>query len=377
MVAAHPEAKSGVNQDVTRRVLAAAAEHWATWPDDPLVGFVHLPAVEAAALWMRDGDSDAGTVIALEIDVDAIGESERSRIFRARVKAEETLTALGPDLKDVITGMLHLTPGAPLGATEREWALDLLTRAFTVGRDASDPDVAAAYHLEEAGAYTATRLRTVQDGARGGGRDFTGGQSPTRVDLAQFGTPAGLVDAPWERGPDAPAPYLVRITPDSQDPELLRLSFDGDSYLVSTDEFLELMAHDLRLMRKELKTPVVLACAGPSADAEDLAERTAQWLGRPVWWTDFSVDLSGTGDSGKPVLTLHAWPALGGPPGADAWHLATPAHPTSPEDAPRILPAPVRRFAEAGTEADIGADAAMPGRTLASDATGPPARRPS
>ncbi|WP_042837048.1 lonely Cys domain-containing protein, partial [Streptomyces sp. NRRL S-15] len=44
VVEAHPDAASGVNQDVTQRVLAAAAEQWTMWPGDPLVGFVDLPA---------------------------------------------------------------------------------------------------------------------------------------------------------------------------------------------------------------------------------------------------------------------------------------------------------------------------------------------
>ncbi|MYS26331.1 lonely Cys domain-containing protein, partial [Streptomyces sp. SID7804] len=366
VVTAHPEAASGVDQDATRRVLAAAAEQWAMWPGDQLAGFVDLPAVEAAARWMRDGDPDDEAATALDIEADEVGEAERSRIFWARVKAEETLTAPGLDLEDFIGQVLHLTPGARPGLAERDEALDLLTRAFAVGRDASDPDTAAAYELEETGAYTATGLRTVQDGARGGGRDFTGGQRPASVDLAQFRTPAGLVDAPWKQGPDAPVPYLVRVTPDRQDPEQLHLSYDGASYLVSADEFLELMAHDLPLMRRELTTPVVLAFAGPSADAGDLAERTAQWLGRTVWWTDFPSDLSGTGDSGEPVLTLHAWSAFGGVPGTDAWHRARPAQSASPEDAPRTLPAPVPR--STGRATAPPAAPTGPGRTLPTDA---------
>ncbi|WP_241191730.1 lonely Cys domain-containing protein, partial [Streptomyces sp. ADI97-07] len=348
VVEAHPGAASGVNHESTRRVLKAAAEQWTMWPGDVLVGFVDLPAVEAAAQWMRDGDPVAEAADALDIDPDAVGETERSRIFWARVKAEETLLALGADQGAFIAQVLHLPPGSRTGHAERGDATDLLTRAFAAGRQASDPDVAAAYDLEESGVFTTTGLRTVQGGARGG-RDFTGGQPPSSVDLAQFRTPAALVDAPWEQGPGVPAPYLVRVAPDAHDPDLLQLSYDGETAGVPTGELLDLLANDLPLMRRDLTTPVVLAFSGPPADAGDVAHRIAQGLGRTVWWTDFPADLSGAGDSGQPVLTLRDSAVVGSMQGTDVWHDARPVQHTAPGDAPRTLPAPVPRSTGRGT----------------------------
>ncbi|WP_371934390.1 lonely Cys domain-containing protein [Streptomyces glycanivorans] len=340
---------AAVDQEATRRALTAAAEQWSMWPGDVLVSFVDLPAVEAAAQWMRDGDPADEAATALDIDADEVGVTERSRIFWARVKAEEALPDADPGQHEFIAQVLHLPPGARTGRAERDETLDLITRAFAVGRDASDPDAAAAYALEESGAYTTTRLRTVQDGAHGGGRDFTGVPMPSDVDLARFRTPAGVVDAPWKQGTDTPVPYLVRVAPDPHDPDLLRLSYDGETSSVPTAEFAEMLANDLPLMRRELTTPVVLAFSGPPADAGDVAHRLAQRLGRSVWWTDFPADLSAAGGSGQPVLDLRDSAVAGSVPTADVWHETRPVRYTAAGDAPRTLPAPVPRSTGRGT----------------------------
>ncbi|MGW2539053.1 lonely Cys domain-containing protein, partial [Streptomyces sp. NPDC001499] len=390
---AHAGDSAAVDQAATRRALTAAAEQWSMWPGDVLVGFVDLPAVEAAAQWMRDGDPVDEAATALDIDPDEVGTTERSRIFWARVKAEETLLDTDPDQHEFIAQVLHLPPGARTGRAERDEALDLVTRAFAVGRDASDPDVAAAYALEESGAYTTTRLRTVQDGVHGGGRDFTGVPMPSDVDLARFRTPAGVLDAPWKQGTDTPVPYLVRVAPDPHDPDLLRLSYDGEMSSVPTAEFAEVLANDLLLMRRELTTPVVLAFSGPPADAGDVAHRLAQRLGRSVWWTDFPADLSAAGGSGQPVLDLRDSTVAGSVPTADVWHETRPVRYTSAGDAPRTLPAPVPRSTGRGTRSpapsespstgslpsagavDAASDPLLSEATLLTDAQGAPRGR--
>ncbi|NEB60516.1 lonely Cys domain-containing protein, partial [Streptomyces diastaticus] len=343
VVAAHPSAASGVDRAAVRRVLAAAAEHWGAWPGDELVGFVEVTAIEAAARWMRDGDPRDEAVTALDLSgPHAVGEAERSRMFWARVKAEEALSAPGTDLGVRVSKVLHLRPG-PRPTGHRDTLLDLLTRAFAAGRDAADPDVAAAYHLDESGVYATTDVVTTNGGESGDGRDYTAGQTPTTVDLARFGTPSGLADAPWADH-KGPAPYLVRITPDGRAPDLLELSFDGETHRVTAGEFLELLAHDASLAGKELSVPVVLAFSAHDGDPGDLAGRTAQRLGRTVWWTEFPVDVSATGTSGEPVLTLRTTPD-GDVPDAGAWERARPAQATSPGDAPRPVQAPLARAA--------------------------------
>ncbi|NEB21425.1 lonely Cys domain-containing protein, partial [Streptomyces coelicoflavus] len=343
VVAAHPEAASGVDRAAVRRVLAAAAEHWAAWPGDELVGFVEVPAIEAAARWMRDGDPEDEAVTALDLTgPHEMGEAERSRMFWARVKAEEALGVPGTDLDARVSKVLHLPPGTrPAG--HRDTLLDLLTRAFAAGRDAADPDVAAAYHLDESGAYATTDVATGNGGESGDGRDYTAEQTPTTVDLARFDTPSGVADAPWADR-EGPAPYLVRVSPDRRTPDLLELSFEGETHRVAAGEFLELLAHDASLTGKELSVPVVLAFSSADGDPGDLAGRAAQRLGRTVWWTEFPVDLPATGPSGEPVLSLRATPD-GDVPDAGAWEQARPAQATSPGDAPRPVQAPLARAA--------------------------------
>ncbi|MEU1175948.1 lonely Cys domain-containing protein [Streptomyces microflavus] len=341
VVAAHPDAAAGVDGRTTRRVLAAAAEQWARYPGDGLASFVDLPAVEAAAQWLAEEDVEDEAAAVLRVRTDEVGEAAMSRMFWARVKAEETLPGTGPDAQEFAARVLHLEPDPSAAHARRTEALDVLTRAFAVGREASDPDIAAAYALKEAGAYDDTALDTVQGASDGTGRDYTGGASQ-HVDLARFRTPAGLVDAPWAQGKDRPVPYPVRVVADADDPDLVEVSWGGDTYGTTADEFAELLAADPVLARTELTVPVLLALPDRAADAADLADRIARRLGRTVWWTDFPVDLSGTDDAGDPVLTLH--PAADGTaPGAAPWQRTRPAHPASAEDAPRPVPAPLPR----------------------------------
>ncbi|MFD8255597.1 lonely Cys domain-containing protein, partial [Streptomyces werraensis] len=367
VVAAHPETASGVDRAAVRRVLAAAADHWAAWPGDALVGFVEVPAIEAAAQWMRVGDLEDEAVTALNLSgPHKVGEAERSRMFWARVKAEETLDAPGTDLGARVPKVLHLPPGTrPNGY--RDTLLDLLTRAFAAGRDATDPDVAAAYDLDESGVYATTGVSTTAGDRSGDGRDYTAGQTPTTIDLARFGTPTGVLDTPWADR-KGPAPYLVRVTPDGNAPDLLELTFDGETHRVPVGEFLELLAHDTSLSGKELDVPVVLAYSAHDGDPGDLAERIAQRLGRTVWWTDFPADLSTPGAPGEPFLTLRTAPD-GAEPDAGAWNKARPAQATTPGDAPRPIQAPLARAAapllesfpaltlDEDTDADADADA--------------------
>ncbi|NEB68961.1 lonely Cys domain-containing protein, partial [Streptomyces fulvissimus] len=358
VVAAHPDAAAGVDGRTTRRVLAAAAEHWARYPGDGLVSFVDLPAVEAAAQWLAEGDVEDEAAAVLRIRTDEVGEAAMSRMFWARVKAEETLPGTGPDAQEFAARVLHLEPDPSAAHARRTEALDVLTRAFAVGREASDPDIAAAYALKEAGAYDDTALDTVQGASDGTGRDYTGGASQD-VDLARFRTPAGLVDAPWAQGKDRPVPYPVRVVADADDPDLLEVSWGGDTYGTTADEFAELLAADLVLARTELTVPVLLALPDRAADAAGLADRIARRLGRTVWWTDFPVDLSGTDDAGDPVLTLH--PADDGTaPGAAPWHRTRPAHPASAEDAPRPVPAPLPRSGPSDDDDRTGASVPTP-----------------
>ncbi|WP_424894331.1 lonely Cys domain-containing protein [Streptomyces sp. SAI-124] len=342
VIAAHPEAASGVTQDAARRVLAAAAAQWAANPDEPtLADLVNLPAVDDAVRYMPDPVAEAS--VALQIPRSRVGVAERSRIFWARVRAEETLAAPGLDADDFIARVQHLPPG-PQHFEDREDVVRLLTRGFAGGRDMADVNVAAAYNLELAGAFAGASLAVAVDGKRGGGQDFTGEGLPAEVDLAQFRTLAGLVDAPWTQGSGKPAPYLLRVAQDHNDPNFLQVFFGGRAYRAHTDELPELMARDLELMRRELAVPVVLVYTTPPADAESMARGLTRSLGRSVWWSPFPADLSGKGDAGLPVLTFQASAAAHNSLPGLGWSEVRPTLPVADVDGVP-LPTPLPRSA--------------------------------
>ncbi len=357
VIAAHPEAAAGADGAATRRVLAEAAEHWRRYPGDGLIAFVELPAVEEAAQWLAQGTAEDEAAAALRMRTDEVGEAELSRIFWARVKALETLPETGPESEEFSDRVLHRESGTGFAHARRAEALDILTRAFAAGRDAAVTDVAAAYALQEAGAYDDTALDTVRGTEDGTGRDYTGGQ-PADVDLTRFRTPAGLADAPWAKGPTGkaePVPYLVRAGADPDDPDLIQVAWGGDTYATTPGEFAELLAADPVLSREELTEPVLLAFPDPVPDPAALAEHVARRLGRTVWWTGFPVDLSGTDDSGDPVLTLH--PAADGTaPGATPWQRTRPAARPRPRrpGARSRPPGPARHGAATGPHRPAG-----------------------
>ncbi|WP_230543806.1 lonely Cys domain-containing protein, partial [Streptomyces griseus] len=165
------------------------------------------------------------------------------------------------------------------------------------------------------------------------------------ADLGRFRTPAGLHDAPWasdDRGRKLPVPILVQATPDADDPDLVEVTREGRTHRMPLGEFAELLAHEPASTRPGPIVPVVLAFPDPVADAGPTADRVARRLGRGVWWTGFPADLSGTDDSGTPVLTLRA-SADGSLPGAWSWQQAQPAHPDRTQEASRPRPEPLPR----------------------------------
>ncbi|MGW3569727.1 lonely Cys domain-containing protein, partial [Streptomyces sp. NPDC000941] len=392
VIVAHAGPGVMVDQDVVRRVLAAAAK--AGKAGVPFRDFVDLPVVRLAAGWLNGGGAQSEAVDALKLSGpdQQLGEVERSRMFWAWVKTVDLLSAPGMDMDKVdklAVRVLHLDPNHDVEPHHRERLRVRLTQAFVVGRDASDPDVAAAYALEEEyGAFTGTGLDTVQDGARGSGLDFTGQPRSGVVNLAQILAPGGLKDAPWRhQGPNQqatePAPYLVRIELDELDPDSILLII-GDSVLqMPVREFLELMANDLTLTDKEEDTLIVLSHAWPAPGIGEVARRLAQRLGREVGWTDTPTDLSGKDDQNRSVLTVLA--------ASDAvWRKAEVEVPQPPvPNAPRPIPRPYPRSGPPGPAAPTAAppttatttgptalgSAAPSGLAAASSAT-PPGEKP-
>ncbi|WP_146057691.1 lonely Cys domain-containing protein, partial [Streptomyces sp. SM10] len=306
MAAAHPEAGSGaVDRQVTRRVLAAAAQALQPGSALPVSRFVDLPLLHTAARWLQDTTAvDEAAVAALDLSGPGeVGAAERTRMFWARVRAEETLST-APDL--LVSRVLHLDPAVEVDEALRGDALALLTRGFAVGRTMADPDVAAAYDLEERGAFDERMASSDTARVTSGGRDWKDGAA-VLPELARFRAPGGIVDAPWAgqdaSGKDKPEPYLVRASVDFQDDGHLDVSIDGASYRIAGPEFAELLAADADLREKALTTPVLLMFDGLGGPAQGLADLVARRLGRSVWWSPFPVELSVT-EAGTSVPVL-------------------------------------------------------------------------
>ncbi|NUS86463.1 MAG: lonely Cys domain-containing protein, partial [Streptomyces sp.] len=348
VIAAHAGPGVEVDQDVARDALVAAAAWWEARPRGPRGervdmpwDFVDLPVVRLGAQWVQGDEarSEAATVLNLP-EPRPLGEAERLRMLWAWTKTMDLLNTPGTDVDELAVRVLHLDPDFDVDESERAELRETLTRAFAVGRDASDPDVAAAYDLEVFGAFDETRIATVQDGVQGSGRDFTGESWPG-VNLARIHTPGGLVDAPWRnrnRNRQAPAlrPLLLRADPDPLDPDTVRLTIHNQLFQPPVGEFLELAAVDPALTERKHGTEVVFSHADWAPDVGAVAQRLAQRLGRPVWWTEDPTDLSDTDDQGVPVLTAFA-SAGSGP----VWHLAVPKLPPAPIPlAPHPVPRP-------------------------------------
>ncbi|MCX4597453.1 lonely Cys domain-containing protein [Streptomyces sp. NBC_01549] len=340
VIAAHPQAPAGSDAQVSRWVLAAATDAWQSGSARSVSQFVDLPVLRSAARWLQD--TAAVQVAATVLRPSASGGLDttgRARMFWARVKALETLPTHGPDANAYITKVLHQEPADHVNDELRDDALTLLTRGFALGRDMDEADVAAAYDLEDLGAFDLSDRRTTMGSATGHGRAWDGA-ADVQPDLGTFRTPGGTVDAPWAgkdaAGRDQLVPYLVRASVNPQFDDHVDVVFGGKAYRVPATEFAELLAADPALGRLTLETPVLLALDGPGKPTPALATSVAQRLGRSVWWGPFPVDLSGTNAAGAPVLTLTDPRATRT---TTHWHLTRPTDPAGTNDADTPVPA--------------------------------------
>ncbi|OEV12316.1 hypothetical protein AN220_30020, partial [Streptomyces nanshensis] len=289
-----------------------------------------------------------------------------SWMFWARVEAHELLARAGSGEPALMRRLLHLDPAEPLDDARQEAARRLLTRALAEGRDASDPAVAAAFHLEESGVLgDSTRLSTrYLDGATGQGRDFTGDADRSVVDLTETADADGRKAAPWagdkdRHGNDKPAPYLVRAELDPADADFLLLTVDGATWRATHAEFLELLAADPALQAEELSTGVVLDIPELDRRAPGLADAAAQRLGRHVHSTAQDSGVSAIGRDGTAVLEL--LPAADTPDAPLTWNRSTPRWSDQTAPAPRSVPDPLPEHAPLPAEGTAAGPRPVPG----------------
>ncbi|MCZ1008344.1 lonely Cys domain-containing protein [Streptomyces lydicus] len=343
VVAARSEGGADPDQGAYRAVLAAAGTQQ---PGTSLRDFVPgLPdAVDRAVAWTSGADLADEAAAALRTGADRVGTAHHSRMFWARVKAEETLETL--DVDALLPMVLGIDPAVDPNDALRAQVTTAFTYAYAAGWDASDPDVVGAHRLERLGAqsedtllraaYTDETLTALkkerEDNEQSGqseaalstdlydspGRDFGPGPKPDRVDLSQVHTPWGLGKVRWTSPKDhvasSPSPLLVRGAVDPRDPAVVRVRLNGTDHDTPLDVFLELLAADREFMKQGPQVPLVLCLNGLGPDAKKVARRFADRLARTVWWTEYEVDLSEKGDSGLPVLTVQAPPGSTVPP---------------------------------------------------------------
>ncbi len=348
VVAERPDGGPGADREAYRRVLSEAAF---AGPGATLAHFVSAPAaVDHALAWRKSTDFDAQAAVALDIQPDEVTEADRSRLFWARVKAEETLRAPGVD----VPGLLRKVLGYPvqLPPTYSHAPLwNAYTRAFAAGRDATDPAVVAAHELELAGATADdTRQVVLLDGGWGSGRNYGPERQHRHVELSEIRTPAGREPAKWAEGPQPPSPHLVVADPDPGDPDRIVVQIAGKKRRVTLDVFIELVAADRSLMNRAEHVPVVLALPELGRLAPALAQRLADRLGRDVWWTSLPVNLTKAQAGDLSVLELTDGPAGSPAPTADAWQKTQPRIPalpaaTSSGSAPQPVPSSAGRAA--------------------------------
>lgn len=365
-VAAHPDGRKGVDQVGYRQVLAAATQ---AAPGTGLTAFVTMPAVEAALRWLDGRDPDE--VIREVLEKDRPGETQLLRVFWARVKAYDVLGRDGTDAVALARRVLHLESAETVDEARLEELRWTLTRAFAEGRDAADPDVAAAYHLQHVkllGSDTSLSTLDLVRAARKG-RDFTGESPRPVVDLAYSGSDGRPSEAPWlTEGVKSsrPDPYLVRAKLDPADPNHLLLVARGRTWRVTQREFIELLAEDPVLQnlkdvvfrRSSLRVDVVLDIPELDRLAPGMARRLAQRLGRHVWSTALRTKLRKGGRQGSSVLGVRDRAAASGTSSGVTWTESQPEDPAEPVESPGSIPDPVPEHAPLPGEAAPSAPAA-------------------
>ncbi|NSC24354.1 lonely Cys domain-containing protein, partial [Streptomyces albus subsp. chlorinus] len=324
-----------------RAVLLKAAD---TASGTRLGDFVTLPpAIEAASAWKNGAPDpsrhDATVAALLDVAHPQVDDSHRSRAFWARVKAHELLDSPGLDFDGLARKALHLEASDPVDAARRAQLWALVHTAFARGRDATDHDVLAAFHLELAGAFDPGNALTdpLRDGEYVGYDWSVTGPRIQTLDTSRIRTPGGLVRAPWagkdRRDVDRAAPFVVRGSYDARDRGAVRLRFGPGQPVrrVPFAELAELLAYHPLLTTRALNAVVVLDIPGfyRSALADVLNER----LGRTATTTRARTGIAHPGGQHHPVLSLSP-SSMDKKPTAASWRLQAPVDPVHPGEAP-------------------------------------------
>ncbi|MYQ66921.1 MULTISPECIES: lonely Cys domain-containing protein, partial [unclassified Streptomyces] len=297
------------------QVLRRAAEHLATDPAAALSVYARIPSVTdtlRTVLARPDLDTVVSQVLLLPAGA-PVGPAERSRLLWAEIRMREmqnTLLNRGgqQELDRAAATALHLPQPDP---AVRDGFLRLARFAAAAGRDPFRLAEVGAYYLELGGVHAPASAIRAQDGSLIG-RDHTGAPAgtldfdATRLTLLRR-APDGstvvdsTVPAPWYTGTVMGAasakPWLYRAGRLDAD----RIDVRGAA--VSHEESAELMYRDPGAANLPLGHPAVLLVPGSrprpgDAPHDSLPGRGALLTGRPMWAAH-----------GTP--TLHTDPATG------------------------------------------------------------------
>ncbi|MEU9380396.1 lonely Cys domain-containing protein [Streptomyces sp. NPDC048279] len=333
-----------------------------------LTRFASLPLMHAAARSLvedqRSMDERAVGVLRLEAD-HPVGDSERQGLYWAVVKAHEVI-AEAVDAAALTARVLHLDSGIPGDAPPAEELLWTLAGAAAAGREVTSLSAAAAFHLEELGAF-AQDTRIVNDHGELQGRLWSGG-GPfiDRLDTAVVRTVMEQSDGVYqiERVDSPPWPADTGSwTVSAQvggDASLICVP-GGSIRHVPNDEFAELLTHDHDLSCLPLNVPVVLVV--PHAATGGLPEAVAQALGRQVWAHSGDIRLVGGPGMGLAVVGRPGQADLG------QWKLVHP--PGHPSGLPLPGTAPLPEVPDHVTYESAADQSRSPGRSARNDAGTP------
>ncbi|WP_324618405.1 lonely Cys domain-containing protein [Streptomyces sp. RTd22] len=338
-----PAGQTEARQADYRNVLKAAA---AVADGTKLSDFVTLPSsVRRAAEWKATVDLSELATKALHLDTKPY-HAEWSRMFWARVKTYEALDT-SVDLDELTAQLRDLPSTDQVDDAGRDATRELMTTAFAIGLDGSDPAVLYGYHLDNLGAVAdTTALHAPGTPDEVSGRDYRPGPKDAFPDLSKVGTPSGVQTAPWagkdpvRKNQDRPAPYVVRASVDPKVPGRLLVSFGNITRSLSPRQFTGLLDRDRHLLRRDLTTPLLLDIPEFDRHFPGAARDMAQHLGREVFTTSAVTGQSVPQDAQRPVLALSP-PAQAGPsPAAVAWNSTKPVDPQNPADVARPVPLP-------------------------------------
>ena len=376
MVSFYAQQHSGRTADAAayESLLDFARDRVVADPDAELSTEVPAPALRVTlAELATSGETVLRTVQGLPAGAKPTPRQVASTLW-ATVRAAKMLFNEIPPVEREAHGraVLHLddTERWDLPKQKTLWALT--AKALAEGLDITDPDLLAAYHLKQTGAFSPVGL--LWQGQNVQGIDWSDARPSNGVNWRSVdqmtpgpgGATTQQVVPEWV-GPGLPDPILNLVEVDEDGDIVLHLP--GRAPLpVSDDEFLALLDLDPALRTTPLGTPVLFLTSGPGALRPELVRRFAQRTGRPAFSYSAPLTLTAADPTAPLTIVAELDPATQAP---GHWTKATrqPPKPSGQSSAPT---------GSDGTDPLLSSETVMAGPSSARQGrnwTGDPVRR--